>query len=255
MYTSDDSPCSCLTELLGCVREIILNYDSKHAAEAHAFFLQLELFAVVKFTDNSMPEKYEEKITLIAQYLWTLDIRMPVVGKPFFKILKEELYDDYSHYSGALAKFARTLNRQCVLSRTAPRDTAPMTLYRGSELLDPHINFFKYHEEWFRVPGYFACSSDIKVARNFFSDDPNKSLLWIVLIPPRAMQGNSLLLSFYNDEREYLFPPYTGFKIIRFGRDPLRQSDTTLSAAYKIVVEVTYDNSELGEDVYSSPCH
>jgi hypothetical protein len=150
----------------------------------------------------------------IVQRMWTSALALR--GKELCSIINECVRVDESASTLELAKVARGINKLCVGSR--PPFPPENTCYRGGGFDDRYRGFFAPGQR-FRQPAYLATSFCEQVAGNFMrrSGCPKK-VRWTVQIDPeyKCQQVNLVTKRCpgVQDEQEYLFAPYSVFKVV-----------------------------------------
>jgi len=111
----------------------------------------------------------------------------------------------------------------------------PKVVWRGSSLPSEFRGFF-VPDVKFRIPSFFATSSNQDVALCFMRKTPNKDMrvLWVVHLPSAAECAHVRLIdakSSCKGEEEYLFPPYSTFTVLSSSKDEQGHYVVELQAA------------------------
>ncbi len=121
-----------------------------------------------------------------------------------------------------LAKYVATVNLTLVKTRGQMLQPVGQQLdrkvYRGGGMPHEHFGFFTVGKKY-RVPGFLATSSDETVARQFMiranqlRNEP--CILWTITVEKDCMHVNYVAKTHVNTEAEYLFAPYSPFKVVK----------------------------------------
>ncbi|CAF1468964.1 unnamed protein product [Adineta ricciae] len=124
-------------------------------------------------------------------------------SKKFYKYINEELMNDNEDTLGKLMPFIRRATSQ-INHHDIDRGGI---LYRGMNLNEEQRNFFSIGK-LFRFPGFTTTTENIDVARRF-----GDTLFEIHVNAPCHQVVHMAHISYYKDEEEWLFSPYSRFQV------------------------------------------
>jgi hypothetical protein len=122
-----------------------------------------------------------------------------------------------------VATFVCTINQVLVKKKRDPlaslRPSPPDGLvYRGGGFKHEYADFFQPGKKY-RVPGFLATSFEKSVARGFMERAHQycgvPCVLWTIRVDAACMHVNYIKNTYVDNEKEYLFTPYSPFQVIR----------------------------------------
>lgn len=163
-------------------------------------------------------------------------------------------------YPGILGKGIQRLVLK--LKNPLPHSALHRCTWRGGGFRDDCKPFFeRMTGKFYRVPGFLATSLDLNTALKFIrrSDRRHPRILWCILLDYRGgtksefrcKHAKFVFKSEVVDEMEFLFTPYSVFKVVRTDFSPRDWSDR--NARYTVVIEAALDNSTHQEDMELAP--
>jgi hypothetical protein len=192
----------------------------------------------------------------ITQRLWTSDVRLGG-GPELCSIINDALRSDMLRLVEPVATLARAMNKLCVTARGTPqhvRNAQPPDnlCYRGGGFRDEHRDFFVAGRQ-FRQPAFLATSFDRAVTDNFIQRAiDNQRVLWVIHINEQrgCMHVNLVTKIAANipDEQEYLFVPYSAFRVISAQWKTGDRHDP-----HEIHLEAAVDNDDAAESPLNLP--
>jgi hypothetical protein len=204
---------ACLDRLLRayCQKES-LDWRNDRGNGGSAFFRDLQKEALQNAQDL-------QNVPVAAQRMWTSARQLH--GREFCFILNQATRDDSAQLIEPAAELARAINQLCV---TINRPGMPAAVhppdnicFRGGGFDDQFRTFFAPGRR-FRQPVYLATSFSVQVARQFLAraGSPTK-IMWRVHIDPvhKCRHVNLVRKSNVSGEEEYLFAPYSAFKVVK----------------------------------------
>ncbi len=252
-YTASTSRIVYTHELLGHVHKLILAYCSREKVppdDGESLFKALQNHVVQE------PDLLRE-VPLAAQFLWTSERRLPQRTE-LCSIINAAIRFDEPNLIQHAAPIARCINELCVV-RKSPLKPLEIAVkgecFRGTTMPPEHVSFFS-RGKMFRVPGFLATSVSELVAYTFasklpLSGAPLRSVVFCVKLDPRGatdvqyrcMQVNLIERSANPYEQEFLFAPYSTFKVIDV------TIDSTGAKPILITLEAALDNLKEPEDL------
>jgi len=123
--------------------------------------------------------------------------------------------------------------------------------FRGGQLPDEHrIGFYADVGKTYRCPAVLASSCSEGAAMNFVHRAQETRVLWSIQVPRNTVNVNELgTMTCCPGEFEYLFPPYTVFRILAAPR----WIDDALGGYHRIELEVASDNRDHSETLICAP--
>jgi len=214
-----------------------------------------------------------------AQYLWTSAQRH--AGSELCSILNRSLREDDPVVAVHAAVFANAINLLLVgdgprqpwlrqvfqksfmypkilgagLQKRIFKEPFPISsryccTWRGGGFRDAHRSFFEL-EKRYRVPGFLATSQEVNTAMSFIrrADRAYPRILWCILLDGRGEMQKQLRCknakfvtkTEVEGEMEFLYAPYSVFKVIRTDFAPQDWSD--IKSRYTVCVEASLDSS------------
>jgi hypothetical protein len=218
-----------------CAKEGIPYYED----EGEHFFEQLQAEAMTNRDDP---------IAVMAQRMWTSALQLR--GREFCFILNDAVREDAPALAGTMGKIARSINQLCVTAGCETVHPPDFVCYRGGGFDDAYRSFFVPGRA-FRQPAYLATSFSRDVALVFLrrSTMPVK-VLWLIRIDPerKCVHVNLVQKSNVAGEQEYLFAPYSVFKVIE-----VKWGAGTDEDPYIVELIAAPDNKAEPEDLESAP--
>ena len=169
------------------------------------FFERLQAEAIVHHDDT---------MTVMAQRMWTSMLELQ--GREFCYILNDAVRADRDDNMAPFAKIARAINQLCVSMPPRPPFPPNDVCFRGGGFDESFRDFFAPGRQ-FRQPAFLATSFSEQVARRFISRSPMATkILWRVRIDAQHKCRHVNLVRNTNvpGEDEYLFAPYSAFKVV-----------------------------------------
>jgi hypothetical protein len=213
----DDAQLPEVLEMGDCLGRLLRAYCQKEGLDwkqggGFSFFRDLQKEALQNSQDL-------QNVPVAAQRMWTSALRLH--GREFCFILSEATRDDSAQLIEPAAELARAINQLCV---TINRPGMPAAVhppnnicFRGGGFDDQFRTFFAPGRR-FRQPVYLATSFSVEVARRFLAraGSPTK-IMWRVHIDPvhKCRHVNLVRRSNVPGEEEYLFAPYSAFKVVK----------------------------------------
>eukprot|EP01045_Picozoa_sp_COSAG04_P016512 COSAG04_NODE_1384_length_6988_cov_5.001161_1_plen_1277_part_00 len=195
-------------------------------------------------------ENADDPVEEMVQRMWTSTLQLG--GKEFCFIINDGVRADEKESTSQLAKVARGINKLCVSVPPNPPFPPDDTCYRGGGFDDRYRGFFAPGQR-FRQPAYLATSFSRDKADLFIGrSDMPKKVLWIVRIHPRDRCRHVNLVTKrvpgLENEQEYLFAPYSVFKVAR-----VKWGAGTNADPYEIELHAAVDNMEEPLDLPLAP--
>jgi len=244
-------PSEDVAELLSATKQIVSDFANRHGvseADWTNFYNQLYQETVndtkvFKKSGNKSTSELKKKgwyrnlVSKCAEYLWTSGkciLLATYLGhdmdgqKEFCSILNEAIRIDDAVTTAHVALFARSLNILRVDRTTTANDMQRNfprkgKCWRGTGFDMAHQSFFAVGIKY-RVPGFLATSSNIRVAKTFVGRLPAgvPRVIWIIVMDPRgrtdpAYRVKHMTLvrkAHIKNEDEYLFTPYSTFTVL-----------------------------------------
>ncbi|CAF1559938.1 unnamed protein product [Rotaria magnacalcarata] len=162
------------------------------------------LLAIEDINDRSHPvlvslEKHSDSHDAIKIYSSYMDVG-PL---KFYKYVNEQLLADDKDTLAKLMPFIRRATYQ-INHNSTNEDTI---LYRGMNLNEQQQDFFRIGK-FFRFPGFTATTAKKHIARSF-----GKTLFEIHVSAPCHQVINMANISYFREEEEWLFSPYSRFRV------------------------------------------
>ncbi|CAF3622393.1 unnamed protein product [Rotaria socialis] len=162
------------------------------------------LLTIEDINDRSHPvlvslEKHSDSHDAIKIYSSYMDVG-PL---KFYKYVNEQLLADDKDTLTKLMPFIRRATYQ-INHNSANEDTI---LYRGMNLNEQQQDFFRIGK-FFRFPGFTATTAKKHIARSF-----GKTLFEIHVSAPCHQVINMANISYFQEEEEWLFSPYSRFRV------------------------------------------
>jgi len=160
-------------------------------------------------------------------------------------------------YPGLLGKGIQRLVLK--LKNPLPHSARYCCTWRGGGFRDVYRNFFEL-DKWYRIPGFLATSLDLNTALKFLRRrKKGPRILWCILLDHRGQTKSEfrckhakfVLKTEVAGEMEFLFAPYSVFKVVRADFSPRDWSDR--KAHYTVLIEAAIDNSVHKEDMELAP--
>ena len=186
-------------------------------AEMKAQFERERNSSTVSFAFHLMFGAIQEGMDLVdsAQRLWSSPHPVsPKDSKEFCSILNHELRIDNDKCMPHAAYVVRCINKLCCVN-FSERTKMPMEgkTFRGGGFCDVHQPFFIIGSVY-RIPGFLATSFSMSVAERFAAKAQSPKILWVINVSPECRHANYVESSMVSGEEEYLFSPYSAFKVI-----------------------------------------
>ncbi|CAF1132466.1 unnamed protein product [Rotaria sordida] len=154
----------------------------------------------------------------------------------FYKYVNEQLMNDDKKILANLIPFIRRATNQINHNST----TEDCILYRGMHLNDQQRQFFTIGK-FFRFPGFTTTTENIEVARSF-----GNTLFEIHILAPCHQVINVTNISYYEEEREWLFSPYSRFQVTG------KKDEFIILQSVDNLLDIDENSSDNNEDKYSS---
>lgn len=202
-----------------------------------------------------------KEVAKAVQVLWTSALKMTGAGeheRELSFILNQILRDDSKELVALVAPIVRSVNLLTVvrMQMTAVKFPAQGVLYRGGGMPDEHLGFFK-EGKVFRVAGFLSSSVEERVAHEFmamYRTEPYNYpvVKFIIRLDPRGEKDavyrcqhvNYVEKSNVEAEKEYLFAPYSPFKVIKVHR-----GTGSMTNHHVIELEAGLDSKDFPEDL------
>mmetsp|Transcript_8651 Transcript_8651/g.20403 ORF Transcript_8651/g.20403 Transcript_8651/m.20403 type:complete len:211 (-) Transcript_8651:79-711(-) len=199
------------------------------------------------------------------QRLWSSGLQLHGThGPQFCSVLNAAIRSDQHHLVDPAARLARGINLLCVTRRqdelarrSFPEDGV---CFRGGGF-DPQFKSFFTAGKDYRVPGFLATSYIEAKAYQFiiqqFEEGSSDVVLWIVRVDPRGRDDprykcrhvNFVSKTHFPDENEYLFAPYSAFRIDRVEWSPTPDDRTP----HRIYLTAYLDNRDAPPNLPLAP--
>ncbi|OLQ11729.1 hypothetical protein AK812_SmicGene4454 [Symbiodinium microadriaticum] len=169
------------------------------------------------FRDMIMSKTQTVKdMSKLAVYLWTL--HTPLAGREVCSYINQTIRADHRDKVKEVLPLVRTINRQLVQEALVKAPKNHRT-YRGSRMPRDSLKFFQAKRQY-RANMFLATSDDKNKAKEFASGAKESEVPTLFYVHWDKYQGcihvNYLEdLTAVKNEREYLFPPYSTFTVIR----------------------------------------
>jgi hypothetical protein len=162
--------------------------------------------------------------------------------RAFSYMVNSLLHKDDSDSAKHLAIFANFVNELLLSTRdtlgTILVDPPSGEVYRGGCLPAEHLRFFEQGKKC-RVPGFLSASLDKGSAKQHMNESKqhvNESgghcILWTIKVGSRLV--NYLGSTLQDRDKQYLFPPYSPFEVLRVSDHALHKSVHMLTIAWSI---------------------
>ncbi|CAF1149956.1 unnamed protein product [Rotaria sordida] len=157
---------------------------------------------------------------------------------PILRSIKNEpdAYDTIKKILANLIPFIRRATNQINHNST----TEDCILYRGMHLNDQQRQFFTIGK-FFRFPGFTTTTENIEVARSF-----GNTLFEIHILAPCHQVINVTNFSYYEEEKEWLFSPYSRFQVTG------KKDEFIILQSVDNLLDIDGNSSDNNEDKYSS---
>mmetsp|Transcript_11551 Transcript_11551/g.37945 ORF Transcript_11551/g.37945 Transcript_11551/m.37945 type:complete len:679 (-) Transcript_11551:76-2112(-) len=256
-YRARQEPPRFQDELMLAIRSIIIAYFAKHSLhyeEGISFFRVLE--------GMLFPEIHQGLMEQMAKKAWISSARAASSHGELCSVLNDLVRSDDEDAMPHVAVFVRALNQLCVV-RAALADVpfpANGVCYRGGGFNDEFRAFFVVGAVY-RVPGLLATSFSLDVAEGFAQRGAittTSKIIWTIQLDPRGQDQPQHRCAHANliqneGELEYLFVPYSAFKVIDVswqGEPPAHGGD---GGTHYITIQAFSDNLDAPEDAALAP--
>eukprot|EP00435_Cladocopium_sp_Y103_P024129 s4176_g5.t2 len=207
-----------------------MKYDEEKEEEAEILEAKLE-------------KEKQSRVSKLATFAWTLTDK--VYGRELCSYMNEIVREDDKDRLKPLLPLARAINKVLVTRGHAANDwPAENISYRGSGIPREQLKFFEENQEY-RCPMYLATSFDRKIAMQFASRNANTekdmAIFHVHYDENRGCKHVNYLksVSAVPSEAEFLFPPYSAFKV----RSPPRED----KGSWVIEIDAFPDNADASE--------
>jgi len=215
-----------LHELMAAMFQLISWYAKQlnRMADGTAYFELVQRNAVTAGGDEAFESK---KVPFIAVRTWTTAEQMEGGmggGLELCSILNKVLREDVAEIMDAAAIICRAINMQCVCRNIGKHLKWPVTnkTYRGTTM--PREYLLSFYEaavgQKFRAAQYVATSADDEVAEKFRAHSwasGREPVMFILHLDPAKRCKNVNFIDktdgSVSEESEYLFAPYSAFKV------------------------------------------
>jgi len=204
---------------------------------------------------NTHQDEMLKEIQNACMRLWTSALTINTIEvskkKEFCSILNDAIINDVEDCMKDVAYVVRAITKLCVgIRQNSNLFKWPTNniLYRGSSLPSCHESFFTVGTKY-RCPSFLATSENKSICDNFLDkarDKGENPVMWYFHLDPinKCCHANYVFKSHYQNEKEFLFNPYSVFQVI--STDWIRR---------EIHISVMYDNTEHPEDLPLAPWH
>lgn len=246
------SPPPSQKEALDFVKEILTSFYPTESAKILGFLRLLE-----RNIETALDHQKTRDPGLVAcMSIWTSHLDMN--NRQFYSILNEAIRRDIPEIMDSVAALARGINNICVCNRfgtklnVSPPDNLPPFLVRCATIpRTPEIRNFFQKGKFYRCPMYLATSRDFVKAKPMFQLAPRGEPLvkWEIYLPSLdSFHGNDIFSEF--DEGEFLFPPYSVFRVVE---TPTFSERGTREDLHVIKILAVRDNRVFSEKLPLSP--
>jgi hypothetical protein len=141
--------------------------------------------------------------------------------REFCSIINFMLREDKKGMACHIAMYVATVNPTLVQKRgDIPQSICPHPekVYRGGGMPHIHLGFFTAGKKY-RVPGFLSTSMKENVAHKFmtmaYHNRNEPCILWSIAIHKNCMHVNYVGKTHVGTEEEYLFAPFSPFKVVK----------------------------------------